>query len=67
MLSIFPEAADFTAAGLWNGRKIGGFFAGLISRLGRAGVACFPLYNLMHGAAYLCRLSAQRFLFAFHP
>jgi len=47
--------------------KSAAFFAGLISLLGRAAVALFLLYNLMCGAGYLCRISAQRFLFAFHP
>jgi len=45
--------------------KSAAFFTDLISLLGRAAV--FPLYNLMRGAGYLCRVSAQRFLFAFHP
>jgi hypothetical protein len=37
----------------------------LADRPGCGGV--FPLYNLMREAGYLCRVSAQRFFFAFHP
>jgi hypothetical protein len=67
MLSIFPEACDFTAPDRRNGRKIGGFFHRLDLAAGPGCGGVFPLYNLMRGAGYLCRVSAQRFLFAFHP
>src|SRR5438046_2754227 len=35
MLSIFPGAADSTATGLWNGRKILGFLCPFLRPLGK--------------------------------
>jgi hypothetical protein len=47
MLSIFPEACDFTAPDRRNGRKIGGFFHRLDLAAGPGCGGVFPLYNLM--------------------
>jgi hypothetical protein len=67
MLSIFLEPATLPQSICRMEEKSAAFFAGLISLLGRGGGGVFPLYNLMREAGYLCRVSAQRFFFAFHP
>jgi hypothetical protein len=43
MLSIFPEACDFTAPDRRNGRKIGGFFRRLDLAAGPGCGGVFPL------------------------